>query len=233
MTETEQQHIVEAFAFELGKCQFEAVRARMLGRLEHVDAELAKGVAELLGMEGKAEKVEVAVPAKPVEPSPSLSQLNKALKTIEGRKVAMLVSDGTSSAFVESTRTRLQKEGAKLELVGPKVSGVQASEGTPLKVDHAVVGAPSVLFDAVILAPSSAGIQQLLKKPETLDFVRDAFVHLKVIGYTPDAQPLLQAARVQPDADAGLVALSHEQPLDTFVDTAKRQRIWSRVVASA
>ena len=45
-TETEQQHIINAFAFELGKVQTKAIRTRMLGHLAIVDSKLHEGVAE-------------------------------------------------------------------------------------------------------------------------------------------------------------------------------------------
>ena len=51
----------------------------------------------------------------------------------------------------------------------------------------ALSGAPSVFFDAVAIFASAEGIKPLLKNSAAIDWVRDAFGHLKVIGHT--AQP--------------------------------------------
>lgn len=55
-------------------------------------------------------------------------------------------------------------------------------------------------------------------------FVHDAFQHLKVIGHSKEAQPLLDKAGVKPDA--GIVALANKGT--TFVEGAQAGRIWDR-----
>lgn len=49
-TPVEQDHIVAAFAFELGKCELPRIRTAMLANLRNVDDDLATKVAEKLGM---------------------------------------------------------------------------------------------------------------------------------------------------------------------------------------
>ena len=44
-------------------------------------------------------------------------------------------------------------------------------------------GAPSVVFDAVAIFASADGIKPLLKISAAIDWIRDAFGHLKVIGW--------------------------------------------------
>jgi catalase len=62
------------------------------------------------------------------------------------------------------------------------------------------------VFDAVALVFSEEGCAALLKESAAVDFAAFAFVHLKAIGFTPEAQPLLDKANVEPDA--GVVDLS-------------------------
>ncbi len=54
-TETEQNHIIAAFTFELSKVTTKAVRNRMLGQLNNVDPKIAKRVADNLGHQGPIE----------------------------------------------------------------------------------------------------------------------------------------------------------------------------------
>jgi catalase len=88
-----------------------------------------------------------------------------------------------------------------------------------LKADAQLAGAPSVTVDAIALVLSEAGCAALIKDAAAVQFVMDAFGHLKAIGFTPAAQPLLDKAGVEPDE--GVVNL------DGFIEAAGR-RYWDR-----
>jgi catalase len=57
-------------------------------------------------------------------------------------------------------------------------------------------GAPSIFFDAAAVIVSEAQARGLAREAAALDFVSDAFNHLKVIGYVPAAEPLLRRAAI-------------------------------------
>lgn len=63
----------------------------------------------------------------------------------------------------------------------------------------------------------------LMKEGGAVDFVKDAFGHLKAVGFTSEAQPLLDKAGVDPDA--GVIDLSENA--DGFLAPA-RTRQWDR-----
>lgn len=69
-------------------------------------------------------------------------------------------------------------------------------------------------------------VAQLVNTPAAVDWVRDAFGHLEVIGFQPEAAPLFKAARVPLEGE-GLITLA-DAALDTFIAAAKQHRIWSR-----
>jgi catalase len=229
-TEPEQNHIVAALIFELGKVQTPAIRDRMVGQLVNVDAALARRVAEGLGLPAVPPAVPAAVPAKKnVKPSPALSIVGKAPATLVGRVVGCLITDGTDAAFVDRLRKSVEAAGAELALVAPKAAGVTLSGGKRADVDFAIPGGPSIFFDAVVLAPSAAGVAALVKESAAIDFVRDAYGHLKVIGHVPAAASLLKAAGVDPKGDdPGLVALEGARGEGAFVAQARKGRIWDR-----
>ena len=54
----------------------------------------------------------------------------------------------------------------------------------------------------------------------------NAWAHLKVIGYSAGAQPLLHRCGVQPGE--GVVALSNKKSVGAFLHAAKNGRIWRR-----
>lgn len=87
-------------------------------------------------------------------------------------------------------------------------------------------GAPSVLFDAVILLVSDQGARLLVDESTARDFIADAFAHLKFIAYTPAALPLLTQAGVQPDE--GCVELGSPAAPQRFVKACAQLRHWAR-----
>ncbi|MCC7271998.1 MAG: catalase [Alphaproteobacteria bacterium] len=226
-TKPEQDHMVSALVFELSKVETPAVRARVVAHLLQVEATLGERVAAGLRLEPLPAPHPTEVPANDdLEPSPALSILAKAQKTLQGRVVACVVTDGADGDLVAALRETVEANGAMLTLIAPSVGGVRTAKKRLLAVDHQLAGAPSVLFDAVVLAPSEAGAAALLGDSAAVAFVHDAFAHLKVIGHVAAAAALLDAAGVE--QDAGIVAVQDIGDVAAFVEAAKGQRIWER-----
>ncbi len=97
-TETEQSHIVDAFVFELSKVEKLAIRERMVAQLLNVHADLAKKVAEGLGLKEMPKAADAAKPTRQdLKKSPALSILLNGPKSFKGRKLGVLVTDGVDS----------------------------------------------------------------------------------------------------------------------------------------
>ena len=202
----EQNHIVAALTFELSKVETKAVRGRVLGQLVNIDPDLAKRVASGLGWQEAIEPIAPKVKTRTdLKPSPALSILAKAKPTLEGRQVGILVADGTEPSLVAGLKAAIEGAGGMAKVVAPKVGGAKGSDGKQMEADFQLAGGPSVLFDAVVIAVSAQGAKELLSEAAAVAFVHDAFQHVKVIGHTRDAQPLLDKAGVMPDA--GVVAV--------------------------
>lgn len=228
MTEPEQLHIVNAFGFELGKVETAAVRQRMLGHLQNIHPTLGNRVAHVLGMEGQAETIEPAAVAKDLEPSPMLSIIANAPESLRGRKIGVLLTDDSDAKRLAELRSIAAAEGAQLETVALRIGGVTTDDGNHMPVNHALHGAPSVLFDTVVLAPSENGVRDLLNETAAVNWVRDAFAHLKVIAYIAAARPLFDKANLELSADAGVISLEENDGSERYVAAAKRHRIWER-----
>jgi catalase len=224
MTESEQRHIVSALSFELSKVETVAVRRRMLGHLDIVAEELGHAVAHALGMDGQAEAITPARAPIALAPSPTLSLQKKALNTLAGRTVGLLMSDGTDPAFVDEIRRAIADAGARLETVAPRIGGIK-TDGSAVAPDHALSGTPSVLFDAVVVALTAEAAGELSGQGAAVDWVRDAFRHLKAIGFQEGAAALLDRAGVS--RDEGVVGLEGGG-VDRFLAVAKAGRVWAR-----
>lgn len=226
MTAPEQRHIVSAFVFELSKVATVAVRRRVLGHLVNINTALQERVAAGLGMEGQAERIAAARPLAEMALSPALSLIAKAQKTLKGRNVGVLVSAGTDPTLVKALRTAVEKAGATLQIVAPRIGGVKLKGGAHLDADHQVAGGPSVLCDAVVVAPSADGAVALARDAAAVDWIRDAYGHLKVIGVVAAAQALVASAGVS--ADDGVIDIDAARDVSAFIAAAANGRIWER-----
>jgi catalase len=227
-TEPERLHIIKAFSFELGKVQTPAVRTRMLGHLHWIDPDLGTAVERALRMEGQADAIQPARVPLDLPLSPALSLVQKATETLKGRKIGVLLSDDSDMALLDRLHKGIEAEGGEMQTIAPWVGGVKTSVGGLLAIDHALVAAPSVFFDAVAVVLSAAAGALLARDAAAVDFVRDAFGHLKVIGYTSGAALLLEKAGIGVPAEEGVVSLAVLQSVDTFLACAKKQRVWAR-----
>ena len=119
-------------------------------------------------------------------------------------------------------------EGTDLAIVASKIGGVNLKSAKHLAAHMARSGAPSVFFDAVASFASADGIKPLLKNSAAIDWIRGAFGHLKVIGYTATAQPLFAKAGVGDDLDEGVIELEGRAAISQYIEAAKQQRVWDR-----
>lgn len=182
----------------------------MVGNLRNVDEQLASRVADGLGIP-LPEKSPAAREPVDFHPSPALSIQMNMKETLKGRMVGILIADGTDAGELSELKTAIEKAGARPFVVAPKVGGAKLSDGTMVKADGQLAGSPSQLFDAVAVLLAAEGTKMLLKETAAVQWVMDAFGHLKAIGYSAEAKPLLDKAGIQPDegvADTGMAFIA-------------------------
>ncbi|MEP7108514.1 MAG: catalase [Ferruginibacter sp.] len=211
-SESEQNHIIAAISFELGKVERLEIRERMLGILTQVDTNLAEMVAGNLGMK---------LPSKPKQPinqsfpadgnpknyqptfidqriakSPALSMTNTIKNTISTRHIAILATDGVNENSLTAMKTALEKAGAKTMVISLKLGIIKADNGKQIKVDQPFLGAASVLFDALYLPGGSKSIVALCAEPAALHFINETYKHCKPIAADDDGIELLRSSAV-------------------------------------
>jgi catalase len=125
-------------------------------------------------------------------------------------------------------KAALKKEGAACEIISPEVGGVELSDGTWINGDQMIEGAPSVLYDAVALLPSKSAIAKLVEKPAARDFVSDAFVHCKFIGYSEPTEQLFAKAGIGNARDEGIISINATKDIATFIANLGKLRVWQR-----
>ena len=228
-TPVEQDHIIKAYTFELSKCEIPDVRSRILAHLRNVHDDLASGVAAGLGMPLPEAATPARQPLTDLPPSDALSILKKGPKSFGGRKLGVLVTDGTDAAVLQALTAAATEVGAVVETIAPVVGGVTLSDGSVLAADQMIDGGPSVLYDAVVLLPGAKAVAALAARSTAKDFVSDAFAHHKFIGYNGAATPLLEAAGVAALLDDGCIKLT-KAAAPKFLKRCAALRYWERAV---
>ncbi|MEO7073589.1 MAG: catalase [Rhodanobacter sp.] len=218
----EQAHMAGAFVFELSKVETVHVRAAMVGHLRLVDEDLAARVADGLALSPMPPAPPARVAPTDLPLSPALQTIGKMKDTLKGRLVGILVHDGSDAAAIKALRKAVEAAGAAVKIVAPKIGGAVLSDGKKLPADGQLAGTPSVFFDAVAVVLSEAAARQLTAESAALDFVSDAFGHLKAIAADAGAQSLLKASGVK--KDSGVVDAADPK---AFV-TAAKTRQWAR-----
>ena len=228
LSEAEQQHVIDAYSFELGKVERVWIRERQVNEiLANIDLDLAAKVAANLGIpaptKGTVEPRKISI-----EKSPALSQLNLLSGNIKGFKVALLVADGSKAADVDAMKAALKAEGAHAKVLGPTSAPVTSAEGGEIAVDASADGMPSVAFDAVFVAGGAQAAQAFAASGAAKHYLYEAYKHLKAIALAGEAKDLI--AKLGLDADAGLLGGESAQSLQQdFFAAMAQHRVWARM----
>lgn len=252
-TPIEQNHIVRALSFELGKVDTTEIRVRMLGLLNQVDTSLAEKVATALGavvpespekpmnkgvgadsVPGKHEPKEIE---EPVITSEALSMINNptVTPTIESRKVAFVCNDGISEISVMNLKNELLKQDAKGFIIAPHLGFITSDTAALIPVDYSFLTASSVLFDAVFIPDGQISFS-LLENRNVMEFLTDAYKHCKIIGVEGNGIELLKEAKLEEGGiyDDGIVISDTAGNPDfavQFIDAMSYHRYWEREAA--
>ena len=221
-TSYEQAHIASALVFELSKVEHVHIRKAIVGHLRHIDEDIAHRVAAGLALDKMPDAPHAAAPVQKMKPSPALQIIGKMKDTLMGRAIGILIADGSDGAVIKKIKKASTDAGATVKIVAPKVGGAKLADGSLLPADGQLAGTPSVLFDAVAVILSDEGAKALSRESAAIDFVRDAFGHLKAIAADKGGQALLKIANI--GQDAGVVDASDK---GAFIAAAKTRQ-WDR-----
>ncbi len=223
----EQEHVIAAYSFELGKVERQWIRERQVNQiLANIDLGLAQQVARNVGV-APPTGPSVALKKLSLEQSPALSQLNLLSGNIKGTKIAVLVADGVNGDDVKAIKSALLAEGAHVKVLGPSAAPVTAADGSQLPVDGSAEGLPSVALDAVFVPGGAASTQALAADGVAKHYLLEAYKHLKAIALAGEAKELLKVVGL--DEDEGLLTGADAGALQQdFIAAIAKHRVWAR-----
>lgn len=200
MSPVEQEHIIRAYTFELGKCYEQAIKERQLQCLANIDPVLCSEVATGLGLPAPEPTIPLADP----DPSPALSQVGEAWPP-DGRMVGIVVDPDGDLTGVDAVRTAVFEAGMVPLVIGPHggmVDGfpVQRTFATARSVEFDVVlvaGSPVPAPDALPARDAKAGAADTANiDPRVVLLLEEAYRHCKVIGAWGEGVTALEAAGI-------------------------------------
>ncbi|MEY2619304.1 MAG: putative hydroperoxidase [Pseudomonadota bacterium] len=239
----ERDHIVAAFQGELARVASPAIRQRVVDLLAHVDARLARKVAEPLGLgppDPRAAAGRAGFRGPPTEPatterSPALAgHAGKGPGSgIATRRIAILVEAGVEIGAMRVLQQALHEQGAITRVVARHLGVITTSSGQQLPVDHTLSAAPSVLFDAVMVPAGAASAQALAAQGDAVHFVLEAYRHGKALCLIGESVQLLQAAGAHAVSAEGVITgpndpVARLQMAEDFIQAIARHRHWGR-----
>ncbi len=240
LSESEKEHVIDAFHFEVGKVKSKEVRQKVVDLFSNVDSELATKIAQGVGVAAPS-----GAPKKASDKSsPAVSMENTVKNTIRSRRIAVLVADGFNGSELTKVKEALEKGGAHLTVISKLLSPVKSVEGQELGVDMNFVSTGSILFDAVYVPGGQQSIEALKQQGNAVHFINEAFKHCKPIGATGEGVDLLANSNItgvqtvastgqsQVLSDQGIVTAKTASDLtgftEKFIEAIAQHRHWKR-----
>ncbi|EEH8495132.1 catalase HPII [Salmonella enterica] len=229
-TPIEQQHIIDAFSFELGKVARAYIRERVVDQLAHIDVTLAQGVAHNLGFALTHEQTQIAPPpdVNGLKKDPALSLYAVPDGDVKGRVVAILLNDKVNAADLLTILQALKAKGVHAKLLYSRMGEVTADDGSTLTIAATFAGAPSLTVDAVIVP--CGNIADIESCGDARYYLLEAYKHLKPIALAGDARRFKALLNIDSQGEEGLVEADNVDHhfMDTLLTLMAAHRVWSR-----
>ena len=212
LTEVEQLHVEQAYAFELGKCYEQTIKERQLQALANIDQRLCAAVAASLGLGAPSADENVPDAA----PSDALRMVGSTWP-IDGRTVAIVADDSTDASTLAEVRALLDDAGVVPLIVAPH-GGMLGS----IPVQRSFHTATSVEADAVVVLATA-------DDPRVVKFLEETFRHAKAIAIADTARDQFDAVSFTAQAPGIVSGGDGASAARGVLGLLPAHRIWERL----
>ncbi|GAA5838045.1 hypothetical protein JCM11251_006833 [Rhodosporidiobolus azoricus] len=199
MSKVEQEHIIAAAIFELGRCDDREVQRRNILRWNNVDHQLALAVAEAFDID--VPEPEIKNHGKKTTGQNPLSLLDPVNLpgTATGRRVAIFALDGYDAMQVNGMIAAVGALGSIANVIGSRKGpcypkGTKRGDGVTSGVinsNFTLESGRSTLFDAIYLPDGDENFVKELSTGRGLHWIRESFAHFKPIAAIGSSIPVL------------------------------------------
>lgn len=244
-SEPEKTHLQNALIFELSKVTIPAIRERVVGQLNFINKELAALVAKKVGVDvTKLKQPNGSIPAdadpktlQSPEKEPSttssdaLSMKNTVKDTIKSRVIGFILENGVDGKDTSNLRSKLEREGAVVQIIAGSLAPVTADDGTVFEPKHSLTSTASVCFDALYIASGKKSADNLLNednRPGTLLFVNEAYKHCKAIYFGKQTDEIYNLSNVKnkKHEDPAIITADKKDSGNAFIKAVANHRVW-------
>ncbi|WP_080779156.1 catalase [Chryseobacterium phocaeense] len=241
----EQIHLQNALIFELSKVTVPEIRERLVGQLVFVDKDLAAKVATKIGVQVKKLKhPNQSLPAdsnieelqsEEREPntktSAALSMKNTVKDNIKSRKIGFIIANGADGKAISGLATKLETEGATVELIAPSLAAVKTGDGSSLIPKHSLTSTASVCFDALYICAGEKSAKVLMSeenKHRVLNFVNETYKHCKALYFGEGTETVYNSSNVsmKKHEDPAVINWENIKPENAFIKVVAGHRVW-------
>ncbi|KFF25773.1 catalase [Chryseobacterium vrystaatense] len=241
----EQTHVQNALIFELSKVTIPEIRERVVGQLAFIDKTLAQKVADKVGVKvKKLEQPNQSIPADgnvadlqspekqpKTKISEALSMKNTVKDTIKSRKIGFIIANGTDAKTVNALRSKLEKEGAKVEFIAPSLAPVKTNDGSTLVPKHSLTSIASVCFDALYISAGEKSTKELMaseNKHHALQFINETYKHCKAVYFGTGTETLYNNSNIaaKKHDDPAVIIWKDNNSDQQFITAVSGHRVW-------
>ncbi|MES1220459.1 MAG: DJ-1/PfpI family protein, partial [Bacteroidota bacterium] len=172
------------------------------------------------------------VKGKPViDASPALSMKDTVKNTIKTRQVAFLAANGVAGTALNKMKAALEKEGATVKIIAPKLGEIKTDKGVAMAVDGSFLTQASVFFDAVFIPSGKRSADVLAQEPDAIHFINEAYRHCKVIATEGEGKNVLKQTDIKETEqskavnDTGIII---DKSAKEFIQAIAQHRFWER-----
>jgi catalase len=218
----------------------------MINQLTNVSLDLAREVAQVLGIEVPNSPVAPVNESKPADaddahyasvvrdPRTSTDDALSIIKNVKNadksRKIGFISTGAYSSDRLKSITEKVEMAGSKLMVIAPTLGNIKNSEGYEVKVDETLFNTASVLYDAIIVGDEAKSSKEILANSKVKEFVMDAFNHCKPILVLSDATTFIDELGLPccRESMKSAAELYIDTDTDTFMASLRKHRHWER-----
>ncbi|MEF9919113.1 MAG: hypothetical protein RR790_07615, partial [Eubacterium sp.] len=151
--------------------------------------------------------------------------------TIESRVIGFMMGDGVNTQAVKSLKSKLESEGAIVQIIASSVAPVKADDGSKFEPKHSISSVASVSFDALYICSGEKSAKELMhpeRKPIVTEFINEAYKHCKAIYFGKDTDEIYKATVVsaKKHEDPAIISTSGNDSDEKFISAIAKHRVW-------
>lgn len=210
----EQQHLLEAFTYEIGKCKSQEVKNNAVDFINHIDHYLAKKVADNVGAKIPNKNLEV----KSTKLSPALTMADTVFKP-DTRSVAIILNGTPNTQQLTEWVQQLVEHKINYSIIDKKVHRINEM----LKASETYSTVDSTQYDSAILISPNPTIPS-----KVLELVEMTYVHHKPLALAVLSPESLLYTRIKME-EQGVYDLTFTE-FEQFIEGIAQARFWERII---